>query len=224
VAERGRLQRELVDAVWFQQGRFGQELHDSLGQELTGIRMLVESLHRKLRCKSLPEAAIADELREIVHNAQIRVRRLSKGLFPVEIFADGLMAALQDFAESIACHCGIPCRFVCPDPVEVHGNNVATHLFRIAQEAVNNAVKHSAASNIEISLEADGPNIMLQIRDDGIGFTADAGQRPAGVGTRIMRYRANVIGGEMEITSRPREGTTVSCSVGRESLNGNGIG
>jgi signal transduction histidine kinase len=214
VIERHQLQQELIDAVWNQHRRFGQELHDTLGQELTGIRMMAETLRSKLESKSLPEAQAAAELSQYIREAQDHARQLSKGLLPVDIFREGLTAALEDLAEHMTKQAaGLECVFACDQTIEIKGNDTATHLFRIAQEAVNNAIKHSQAKCIEIGLAKRAPWLVLEISDDGIGFEETDETKCQGMGLRIMRYRANAIGGTLTIGHGEDRGTKVRCMV-----------
>jgi len=213
VAERRRLQQELIDAVWQQQRQFGQELHDSLGQELGGIRMMADSLRWKLEASGVAEASVAAEVTQLTHSAHDRVRRLTKGLFPVEVDREGLMAALAELAETVSAQWGKTCEFRREQPAAVLGNDVATHLFRIAQEATSNAVRHSSAEKITISLNTDGAALVLQVRDDGVGIPAETSDRPEGMGMRIMRYRAHIIGGTLQVEPAAGGGTLVTCRV-----------
>ncbi|MEX0702823.1 MAG: GAF domain-containing protein [Planctomycetales bacterium] len=213
VVERRKLQAELIDAVWRQQRQFGQELHDCLGQELTGIRMMAESVKWRLESRAAPEAALAEELIGLIREAHHGVRQLSKGLFPVEVFAHGLMSALEELADQVARQCDVDCRFECAEPVDVKGNETATHLFRIAQEAANNAVNHGRAEHIRISLEADDGRVALRVADDGVGIGRTRQGGPEGMGLRIMRYRANVMDAKLTIEPGPQCGTVVTCLV-----------
>jgi PAS domain S-box-containing protein len=213
VAERRRLQEELVDAVWQQQRRFGQELHDTLGQELTGIRMMADSLRWKLAKASRPEAEHAGELTRLILNAQTGARGLAKGLFPVEIDAHGLMAALEELAKVTTDQCDIRCTFRCDQPVEVEQNEAATQLFRIAQEATTNAVKHGQASRVALSLKASGRKLTLMIQDDGVGIDEDRARTAGGMGLRIMRHRAVAIGAQLAIRPVPGGGTLLTCTL-----------
>ena len=217
VAERRRLQEELVDAVWQQQRRFGQELHDTLGQELTGIRMMADSLRWKLATASRPEADHAAELTRLILNAQSGARRLAKGLFPVEIDAHGLMAALQELADVTAAQCDIRCTFRCDEPVEVDRNEAATQLFRIAQEATTNSVKHGQATRVALSLKAEGRKLTLRVQDDGVGIDEIAASKAGGMGLRIMQYRAAAIGAKFAIRSVPGGGTLLTCTLDQGS-------
>lgn len=224
VVERRRLQEELIDAVWEQQRYFGQELHDTLGQELTGIGMMVNSLARKCESDKSPAATALREIAAMIQEAKTGVRRLAKGLFPVEVDAEGLRAALSDLARSTRERCNVGCEFAYSGKGGLTDNSAATHVFRIAQEAVNNAVKHSRADRIDITLESDDTAVELLISDNGRGIDLQGNDQFTGMGLRIMRYRANLIGAAFQIERSPSGGTLVSCRVehGRTSLNGTG--
>ena len=225
-AEQDRLQAELVNIVWEQQRHFGQELHDSFGQELTGIRLLIDSLRQRLNNQNRPEAQTAEELAQLIRDAQCKMRGLARGLFPVEIFAHGLVSALEDLANTIRSSRQMNCTFHSEGPVDVDSNEVATHLFRIAQEATNNAVKHSGAKNIHISLIGKGSRLVLAIKDDGAGIPPDAltkSSLASGMGLRTMQYRASVVGAELKLlsgkesfTSGASCGTIVRCVYQRD--------
>ncbi len=225
-AEQDRLQAELVNIVWEQQRHFGQELHDSFGQELTGIRLLIDSLRQRLKTHDRPEAKTAEELASLIRDAQSKMRSLARGLFPVEIFAHGLMSALEDLSNTIRSSRQVNCSFHCDGVVDVDSNEVATHLFRIAQEAANNAVKHSGAKHIRISLIGKGPRLVLAIQDDGKGLPPDVMNRSAlsaGMGLRTMKYRASVVGAELSFHSAQESpssdapcGTIVRCVYQRD--------
>jgi|GEM_PF-1914542 len=211
VVERRRLQEELIDAVWEQQRYFGQELHDTLGQELTGIGMMIASLAHKVKQDKLEHADTVLEIGEMIQQAKTGVRRLAKGLFPVEVDAEGLRAALIDLTGSTTERCSIQCDFRCDKSLTLTDNNVATHLFRIAQEAVNNAVKHSQAKTITVELLPTVEGVSLSIIDDGQGIDPSRINQYAGMGLSIMRYRANLIGASFQIESDPATGTRISC-------------
>jgi len=215
VVERRYLQEDLIDAVWYQQRRFGQELHDSLGQELTGVGMLVSSLARKLKAENHPAADRLAELSKMVQQTKEGARKLSKGMFPVDIDAQGLRSALEEMAANTQQRYEVECVVACDREIEVRDNNVATHLFRIAQEAVTNAVKHGRPSRIAISLSHQDKTLLLSVEDDGCGFKPRPAGDPPGMGIRIMRYRANVIGASLKVIPNTGHGTTVRCLIER---------
>lgn len=216
VIERRRFQNELIDAVWSQQRRFGQELHDSLGQQLTGVGMMLDSLAKKLTTENHPCAGRLGNLSGMVQQSKEEARKLSKGMFPVDIDAQGLRSALEELAMMTRERYDVACLFDCDPGFEVSDNNVATHLFRIAQEAVTNAAKHAGGSEIAIALATREAGLELSVADDGCGIEAKSLEGSSGMGLRIMRYRANVVGASLALETNDRGGTTVRCVVERK--------
>lgn len=220
VIERDRLQRQLVDAVWDQHRRFGQELHDTQGQALTGIGMLADSLAKRLAARHEPEAEQLEELVGMIQQAKTEVRQLAKGLYPVDVDAQGLLSALEELAHSTCQRSQIRCEFKGDGEIQIRDNEIATHLFRIAQEAVHNAVKHGHPKKISIALTRPRGRVTLSIRDDGPGISkgisADPKTRSGGLGMRIMQYRANAIGAHLTVESPAAGGTLVRCTLTRE--------
>lgn len=216
VIERDRLQRQLVDAVWDQHRRLGQELHDTLGQALTGIGMLADSLAKRLAARQDPETEKLSEVVSMIQQAKSEVRQLSKGLYPVDVDAQGLLSALEELAAATQQRSQIRCIFKGDRSVQLRDNEVATHLFRIAQEAVHNAVKHGNPRRIVIALGRRRGRVTLAIRDDGSGIAPRSTSRSAGLGMRIMHYRANAIGAELSVDSAARGGTQIRCTLKRE--------
>ncbi|GEM_PF-714542 len=210
ITERKRLEREIIDVSEGEQKRIGQELHDGLGQHLTGIAFLSKVLEQKLSAQERPEAKDASEIVGLVNQAVSQTRSLARGLFPVELEANGLMSALEQLAANIRTLYGLACEFRCADPVLVYDNVVAINLYRIAQEAVNNAVKHSGADNIRIELSAEEERTRLSVVDGGAGFDRPAADH--GIGLHIMEYRARLIGAKLEIRRHPEGGTVVSVN------------
>ncbi len=216
ISDRKRLERTVLEISEREQRRIGQDLHDGLGQHLTGIAFMTKVQEQRLVERQVPEAADAAKIVQLVNDAILKTRELSRGLLPVVSEAHGLMSALRLHASEVEDLFGITCRFECEDTVLVHDAPMATHLYRIAQEAVNNAVKHAHATSIVIRLFGDEREGTLMIQDDGIGI-----ERPltphTGVGLQIMNYRAGVIGGNLEIRKEQTRGTSVTC---RFSLSG----
>ena len=212
ITERKNLEREILEATGREQQRIGRELHDSVGQELTGVSYLAKSLSHKLSAKSLPETETAETIVSAVQQAIGEIRHAIKGLTPVEVDAGGLTVALEQLAVTTQSRCGIDCRFECDRDVLIEDNNVATHLFRIAQEAINNAVKHAKAKHIVVNLGAENGCIKLEGRDDGVGIKTDL-DRHLGMGMRIMKYRAGVIGAKLDVSPGEEKGTVVCCTL-----------
>lgn len=209
VTEHKRLEREIVEAASREQQRIGQDLHDSLGQHLTAITFLTKVLERKLTAKAAEEAQEAAEIGKLVIQALAQTRNLARGLFPAELEQGGLVAALQELIVSIEKTCSIRCELEVEATATVHDNVLATHVFRIAQEAMNNSVKHGRAKHIQVTLKSNGDKIELSISDDGTGFSPES--RVDGLGLRIMNYRARRIGGSLEVATNARGGTRITC-------------
>jgi PAS domain S-box-containing protein len=220
ITERRRLEQEVLQISERERRRIGQDLHDGLGQHLTGIGFMSKSLQQRLAAKAAGGiAATAEEsdeaknIADLVQQAVIQTRALARGLHPVEASATGLMAALGELAARIETFSKIDAAFVCPVPVVVCDNVAATHLYRIAQEAVNNAAKHGKPLCIRIALSAEaGGRVRLTIEDDGSGI-AEESRDKEGLGLRIMRYRAKMIGGNLTIGGRSGRGTIVACDA-----------
>lgn len=210
--ERKHLEQQILEISEREQRRIGQDLHDGLGQHLTGIELMMQSLEQRLANRSKTEAAQATKIAQHVRDAIRQTRALARGLSPVEFDAGGLMSALQELAANVQNMFRVACSFRCDKPVFIRDNVVATHLFRIAQEAVSNAIKHGQAKQIEIVLSAALDCLTLAIHDNGSGLPS-GGPRASGMGLRIMHYRASVIGGSLAIERQPNGGTTVVCSI-----------
>ncbi len=210
VTERKRMEREIVEASSREQQRIGEDLHDGLGQHLTGITFLTKALERKLGGKSPEEAREAAEIGRLIMQALAQTRNLARGLFPAELERNGLTAALRELTESVARTCSVRCTLRANEAISIHDNVLATHVFRIAQEAINNSTKHSRAKNIEVTLDLQGDKTELTVIDDGAGFSPEA--KLEGLGLRIMHYRARRIGGELQVATTDKGGTCVTCS------------
>ena len=216
VTEHKLLQREVLEIAAREQQRIGQDLHDGTGQELTGLAMVAERLTGELARQSLPQAATAARIVEGLEEALGHVRDLSKGLVPVELDADGLMASLADLAARTSELPDVRCTFECDQPVRILDNQAATHLFRLSQESVTNALKHGHAQNITMKLSNDREFITLQIADNGRGFNNE--RESAGTGLRIMAYRAELIRGHLTIGRAAPHGTLIICKLPRQQV------
>jgi two-component system CheB/CheR fusion protein len=218
VRERKKLERAVLEVTGLEQRRIGQDLHDGIGQELTGVGMMVQNLVESLG-KDTPEAEQAKKIGAGIRRAMSQARALSRGLMPVESDATGLMTALTDLAARINEQGVVQCVFHCPKPVLLTDTTAATHLFRIAQEAVTNALKHGKAKNVEVDLREHGSHILLQVRDDGKGIDSPDAHSP-GLGMKTMRYRAGMINAVLHVESGDGNGTVITCSVAREAGGG----
>lgn len=210
ITERKHLEKTILEISTREQRRIGQDLHDGLGQHLTGIAFMSKVQEQKLMEKSLPEAGDAAKIVSLVNEAIHKTRELARGLLPVVSDAQGLMSALQQWAGEVEDLFGVSCRFHCFAPVLIHDETVATHLYYIAQEAVNNAIKHGQPRHIVIRLAANDHQGALTIEDDGCGIrTGIPGNK--GMGLHLMNYRARMVGGSLEVLRDPAGGTSVTC-------------
>jgi signal transduction histidine kinase len=211
-AEQVRLEREVLEISESERRRIGHDLHDSLGQRLTATSMTTNAFIGVLKENAPALAERGEDIGRQLRKAIAEVRSLSHGLAPVALVDDGLMVALASLAEDTSRGGAVRCVFDCEAPVHVANTQVADHLYRIAQEAVNNAVKHATPSEIRIGLEHCDHTLLLEVDDDGEGFAENAS--PAdGIGLRVMRYRARLIGADFGIASPPAGGTRIYCRV-----------
>jgi signal transduction histidine kinase len=210
IEARERLELELVHISEREQRRVGHDIHDSLCQHLTGTALAGQVLVQNLKAQDSNSADSAARVVELIEDGITLSRNLARGLSSVDRSGDGLMEALEDFAASTSELFKISCRFECPLPVLINDIHAAEHLYRIAQEAVGNAMKHGRAKHIEIRLETYKGGKRLRVIDDGAG-------RPPfhvngkGMGLRIMSYRADRIGANFSIRRRDPSGTIVNC-------------
>ena len=217
ITERKRLEKEVLEISDREQHRIGHDLHDGLGQQLTGIELMCQVLEQTLAAKSKAEARHAAEIAQCVREAITHARGLARGLSPVAMESEGLMSALQELAATTEKVFRVSCQFHCDPPVLVRHHAVAMHLFRIPQEAVSNAIKHGKARRIEIQLKVAHERTVLSVKDYGVGFPKKL-PRKRGLGLLIMHYRTNLIGGSLVIEKNAEGGTTVTCSL---QANGN---
>ena len=214
ISERRSLEQEILRISEQERRRIGQDLHDGLGQMLTGIGLITKNLARSLEHQDHPGADEVTEVTELIKEADQHARILARGLMPVDLEATGLAAALRRLTVNAGRLFGIQCTFEEVGEVLIDDNSIATHLYRIAQEAVSNAVKHGRAGHVKISL-ATGRQIRLRIHDDGVGFPETIDEERRGMGVRIMHYRARVIGATLDITDGHDGGTTITCTLRR---------
>jgi PAS domain S-box-containing protein len=209
VTERKRMEREIVEATSREQQRIGQDLHDGLGQHLTAITFMTKVLERKLSAKAPEESSDAAEIGRLVIQALAQTRNLARGLFPAQLEQNGLIAALSELTAGVEKSCAVRCVLRAHEAVTLQDNVLATHVFRIAQEAINNSIKHGKPETIEVSLAMNGDKIELRVTDDGGGFSPEA--KSDGLGLRIMHYRARRIGGTLQVAATDHGGTRVTC-------------
>jgi signal transduction histidine kinase len=211
IVRRKELEREVLETAANEQQRIGQELHDSVGQELTALGLMFNALAERSR-RTGAESQIIDRLTSGLIRVQQHIRALSHGLLPVPVEAKGLYTALEDLASDTTEKSGIQVRFSSSGRPAVSNHSAATHLYRIAQEAVNNALRHADPQHITLTLQDDGCGLSLRIEDDGAGIQSPLDQS-RGMGLRIMQYRAEQIGGLLSLGRSEAGGTLVTCSL-----------
>lgn len=214
--ERKRLEQALVFVAEEQAHTIGQELHDNLGQQVAAIGYQVRALEKKIAASGNESmAAVAASIGTQAQAAVVQIKQLAQGLLPFELETNGLIAALQTLAARIAAIYKITCDFVCKNETIITDNDFALNLYRITQEAANNAIRHGNAQHLIISLTLEKEKLCLSISDDGCGFV-DVGARneaTQGMGIKIMQYRAKQLGGKLEFLSRPERGTEVRLEM-----------
>jgi signal transduction histidine kinase len=212
VQERARLEKEILEISEREQRRIGHDLHDSLCQHWAATAMAGQVLTEKLDAKSLTEAADARKIVKLAENGITLTRNLAHGISPAEMETEGLVTALREFAANISQLFKVNCAFDCESSIDINDATTATHLYRIGQEAVNNAIRHGKPKQIVISLANFKDRTELTVEDDGAGLSDDW-QKQRGLGTRIMAHRAAMIGGTFSIEPNPTGGAFVKCSV-----------
>jgi PAS domain S-box-containing protein len=215
VTERKDLEREVLEIAVLEQRRIGHDLHDTVGQELTALGLMADSLVEALRDNFPADVPLSEKIAQGLRRTLGQVRALARGLVPVEVDAHGLMAALSELTARVNGQAGVSCTFACKDPVPVWNNSTAIHLYQITQEAVNNALKHGRPRHIKVDLDSTDGLVTLRISDDGVGI-ANPPEKTEGLGLRIMRYRADLIRATLSIEPGPGGGTLVSCILDEE--------
>lgn len=214
ITGRRALEQSVASAAEQERARIARELHDGLGQQLGGLLFLMNGLHRDLQSANAPQAQTAGELSKELATALEQARHLAHELYSVPAIPEGLTQALDNLAERVASRRSPMCHFL-SDTVLMHDQVMASHLYRIAQEAVHNALKHSCATRIEIELrQPDG--VELRVRDNGVGFSLP--QVLHGLGLRTMEQRARLIGGQLIVNTQPGAGVEVICAVPKAIL------
>ena len=210
VTERRFLERALLEATERESRRIGQELHDHLCQHLLGAAFSIKAVASSQPADS-PTAAKLNDLARLINSAVVQARDIARGLNPVELDSAGLMAALQELTERP--HAGVTCRLECQRPVLLPDAEAALHAYRIAQEAVANAVKHSGGTEIVVRLTEDAQHVYLQIVDNGSGILRQTVAPQGKIGLELMKYRAHAVGGNVAIHTTMEGGTGVTCSI-----------
>jgi PAS domain S-box-containing protein len=218
---RRRLEREVLEISEREQRRIGRELHDSLGQQLTGIAIMSKVLEQNLQRQSVTEAVDAKEIAQLINQAVEETRQLARGLHPIGLDESGLAAALEALVVTTQKLFGISCRLRCQTLVPVRDATTAVHLYRIAQEAITNAIRHGAPQNILVELRDRQGRATLTITNDGRHFPTQLPQH-GGMGLQVMSHRAEMIDGVLDVRPIPTGGTRVTCTFNRERRNNEG--
>lgn len=211
-AERRRLEAEVVATSERERHSIGADLHDGLGQQLTAVEFMCTAL---LADPAASHPGVTKRLQQIsgmLREAVAQTRFLARGLVPIGRGPDALQTGLAELAERTNELSGVRCRFECHEPVQVSDPVAASHLYRIAQEAINNALKHARASRLTIRLAKRPGGIRLEIADNGSGLPGKPGERQ-GLGLGVMQHRARLIGAEFTLSSKRNEGVTILCEL-----------
>ena len=211
ITERVELERQIVTAGEHERTRIGRDLHDGLGQELTGVSLALQVLCRKLEDEHSAQVQTARDLTAMIQNTIAETRRVARDLAPGFSIDLGIGAALKSLVEEINEHTDIKCYAHCSYDDDIDDVEIATHLYRIAHESINNALRHSGAQNIELRYGREGDSLFLEVLDDGTGIPLEE-SRAEGMGLKTMHYRARMLRGRLEVGRRTQGGTRVLCS------------
>lgn len=210
VTARKRMEKEILEISNREQQRLGHDLHDGVCQQLAAIAYRTHILARHLKEKDVVESSEASAISSLINESLVQTRTVARGLFPVRLEEEGLADAVEELTVNIGKLYKIKCDFSSSGALPTMHNGVAMHLHFIAQEAIMNAAKHSQASLITVRLLKENDDLLLSVKDNGVGFLA-GNQDRAGMGIGIMRYRAKVIGGTLELQTQPGQGTQINC-------------
>jgi signal transduction histidine kinase len=205
------LEREIVRAAEREQMRIGQDLHDGVCQTLAALDCAAQCLKMDLETEGSPQARLAAEIQKRLSGATLEARNLARGIYPVSIEGDGLGIALRELVLTTNALCHGMIGFESDEDIVVRDSEVAMHLYRITQEALSNAMRHSNATRVNVRLVRDDERLSISVADDGCGSAIQS--RPDGMGWRTMRYRAKLIGAEIKVETKPSGGTTIRCSL-----------
>ncbi len=212
VTQRKRMERLVADVIEREQQRIGQDLHDGLGQHLVSTGFAIKMLRDRLAEQNLPEVAETDDIGELINSAISQTRNLARGLYPVKLEGEGLASALEELSENISRSSNVVCRFEAKGAPTIFDPMVGTNLYRLAQEALNNALRHGKAKHISIRLDQNNSAVILTVANDGSRYDAPPANH-RGMGLHIMQYRARLIGAEFQIGPGFKDGTVVRCAV-----------
>lgn len=212
ISERRRLEHEVLRISEEERQRIGQDIHDQLASQFSGIALLSRGLVKQWKQEQAVSSEMLEEVAELARLGAEQARALAHGLNPVELDKEGLRAALKELGHYAGTLSGIVYSLDIDDALPPLESNVATQLYRIAHEAINNALKHAHAEHLALQIKWGNENLILAVRDDGVGLPGDYQER-GGMGTHIMPYRARMIGATLHFESNPGEGTAVVCTL-----------
>jgi signal transduction histidine kinase len=212
IEERVRLEKVVLEITERERRAICHDLHDGLSQHLTGTALVAQALGARLLARSAEEAPEVGKIVALIEQGIEQTRSLAKGLLLAEIERDGLVTALEGLAATIRSQHRIECEFSCNTVVSLSESGTATHVYRIAEEATRNAVRHGRARRIALALEREADELVLAVRDDGTGIRAPE-RRGQGLGLRIMAHRAAIIGASFAVKAQPQGGTSVECRL-----------
>lgn len=215
IEERTRLENELLEIAENERRRIGFDLHDDLGQKLTGVLLMVKGLQQRLAAERHPCAEDAGKIGDLMETTIHHTHNLARQFSSLDLHGDDLMVILNDLAANVRKMFGVTCTCTSRGAISTLPANVTQQLFKIAQEAVSNAIKHGKATHVSICLARTAEKLVLTIKNDGIPYTPQLDAKTR-MGLRIMNYRANTIGASFEIKGA-RTGTTVTCSMPAKS-------
>jgi len=210
ITDRKLVECEILEFSHRERRKMGQEIHDGICQRLTGIAYMLKTLEQDLANQASHESEKAAYMGRLLRESIEQARRLARGLYPIELEAHGLMSALQELAINVEKLYSVECFFECQSPILMNDHEAATHLYRITQEAIANAITHGRATQLVISLTDGIGVIYLRIRDNGKGLAQNL-EEASGMGVRIMQYRARMIGAKLTIQEEPESGVLVTC-------------
>ncbi len=213
-SEQKRLEQAVLEAAEHERHLIGADLHDGLGQQLTALEFMCTALKSDAGAATSDLAQRLDQMGRMLREAISQTRYLARGLVPVGSDPDALRNSIAELVDRTNMLGRAKCHFNCPQAIELTNAATAGHLYRIAQEGINNALKHADATNITVALTRSSSGLQLDVCDNGKGLPKSF---DSGLGLRVMRYRANMIGAEFEVASRKNEGTTISCLLPSKS-------
>lgn len=214
VVERWRFIRHIAEEAESEQEVLGREIHDSLAQQIVGVKLLAQNLRRQMKEQAEPYSEQWDALLDNLAQAQAQARALARGLSAGLILSnsESLIDQLEEFAEVVGTGHEVRCRVEIDGPLAIRDKLTRTQLFRIVREAVFNALRHAEPRSIVIALKSEAERLIVEVRDDGSGLPVGRNSSE-GMGIASMRYRAGIVGGQLELESQPGEGTVVRCIV-----------